>query len=320
MTPELAARVAALGADNRSGASSLAVAAVGILRDALAEGPAAAASAAVALCAAQAAMAPVWNAAALALRRDGGAALDRFARRIERAPAAVARVAADALLAGRGPGQPFAVGTVSASGTVRACLGELSRRCRLHVLCAEGRPLLEGRALAASLAADGVAVTLCTDAAAGGLSAAADAVLVGADAVGPDWFANKCGTRPLVEAAAARGRPAYVAAARDKFIAAPLAARLTPGGGAAAEVWADAPPGVAVANPYFERVPAEAVAGVVTDVGVVEPGALAAVAAGLLGPDDVRRLAARLDGAGRPRAAGGGAAGPFDARGRLRLF
>ena len=176
-------------------------------------------------------MAPVWNAVALALRPDGGAALDRFARRVERAPAAVARVAADVLLAGRAPGQALAVATVSASGTVRACLGELSRRCRLQVLCAEGRPLLEGRALAASLAAAGIAVTLCTAAAAGGLSGAADTVLVGVDAVGPDWFVNKCGTRALVEAAAARGRAAYAAAARDKFIAAPLAARLTPGGG-----------------------------------------------------------------------------------------
>ena len=48
----------------------------------------------------------------------------------------------------------------------------------------------------------------------------------------------------------------------------------------AAEVWADRPPGVAVADPYFERVPAATVAGVITHIGVVGPDALAAVAGG----------------------------------------
>ena len=102
-----------------------------------------------------------------------------------------------------------------------------------------------------------------------------------------------------MEAAAARGRAAYVAAARDMFIAAPLSARLPSGGGAAAEVWADAPPGVAVADPCIRARPGcGTVAGVITDIGIVGPDALATVAAGLVGTEDARRLAARLDASG----------------------
>jgi translation initiation factor 2B subunit (eIF-2B alpha/beta/delta family) len=294
MTPELAARVAAIGADNQSGATAIAAEAVLVLQEARLVDVSVVPVVATALCKAQPAMASVWNAAALSLRSDGEEALSRFGGLLRRAPDALARVAVELLLAGREDGQTFSVVTVSASGSVRECLLLLSRRCRLRVLCAEGRPLLEGRVLATSLAAAGITTTVSTDAAVTSLGAKFDAVLVGADAVAAGWFLNKCGTHQVVEVAATHGIPAYVAASRDKFVDPTLARMLVPTGGTDAEVWAEHPPEVEVANPYFERVPVQSLVGVITDAGLVGPGSLGDVAAGLVGQDDVGRLIGQL--------------------------
>ena len=94
---------------------------------------------ACALCAAQTSMAPIWNAAAVALRPDGATAVQRYAEQVRRAPRALARVAVDLLLSGP-PGVSLAVATVSASTAVRACLSALSERCRLHVHCVRRSP------------------------------------------------------------------------------------------------------------------------------------------------------------------------------------
>ena len=85
---------------------------------------------------------------------------------------------------------------------------------------------------------------------------------------------NKVGTRQLACAAVSDGTPVYVAASRDKFTHPLLAERIPLRDGGTQEVWADPTAGVRVCNPYFEKVPWDLVAGVVTDIGV-------------LGPDDV---------------------------------
>jgi translation initiation factor 2B subunit (eIF-2B alpha/beta/delta family) len=100
----------------------------------------------------------------------------------------------------------------------------------------------------------------------------AEAFLTGADAVGPDAFINKVGTGALAALAGAGGVPTYVLTGREKFVAAEVFASLRDDGGSAAEVWRDAPPGVAVGNPYFEQVPVATVAAFITDVGVIPPG------------------------------------------------
>ena len=183
MTPELARRVAAVAAESRAGASALLRRAVPILQAAQREDQAVLESVALALCAAQSSMASLWNAVALALRQDDGVGLSRYAERARRSPAILGRFAVAVLTSGDAPATPLAVATVSASGSVRQCLQELSRRCELHVVCAESRPLYEGRQLAAELTADSIATTVCTDAAVGGFLELVDAVLVGADAI-----------------------------------------------------------------------------------------------------------------------------------------
>jgi translation initiation factor 2B subunit (eIF-2B alpha/beta/delta family) len=119
------------------------------------------------------------------------------------------------------------------------------------------------------MAAAAIPVTYYLDAAIGHALQDADAVLVGADAVGPEWVLNKSGTRLLAAAAAEQGVPVYVAATRDKFIGAPVAERLVIREGAPDEVWHDAPPGIEVRNPYFEAVPLDLVTAILTDTGVV---------------------------------------------------
>src|SRR5262249_18009640 len=140
---------------------------------------------------------------------------DRFAERVARAPAAIARFAREIFDEGQ---SPLRLVTVSFSRTVETVLRSLAERRSLRIACSEGRPALEGRRLATRLAAHGVAVTCFSDAAIGHALASADAVLVGADAVAPEWFLNKSGTRMLAAAAAQQGIPVYVTAARDKFV------------------------------------------------------------------------------------------------------
>lgn len=293
MTPELAERVATLAANNRSGASTLLAQAVQILQDARREGVAMVEPVACALCAAQTSMAPIWNVAAVALRPDGETAVQRYADQVRRAPRALARGAVDLLLSGS-PGGSLSVATVSASSAVHSCLSALSERCRLHVLCAEGRPMLEGRDLAVSLAKERIATTVCTDAAVGARLERVHAVLVGADAVSARWFINKCGTRQVAALADSLGVPVYVVASRDKFIGPPLDEMLGLAGGPAAEVWDTAPSGVTVDNPYFERVPVSGVASVITDAGVVGPGSVAEVCGSQVRESDASRLLAAL--------------------------
>jgi translation initiation factor 2B subunit (eIF-2B alpha/beta/delta family) len=167
------------------------------------------------------------------------------------------------------------VATCSRSGTVATALAAAG----VPVVVGESRPGGEGRAAAAALADAGLDATLVPDAALPGAFADGTAVpdaasaLVGADAVGPDGSAvNKVGSTPLARAARAAGRPVRVVATRDKV--APAASEPP------AETAAfDAPAGVTAAAPVFERLPADLVTAVVTEVGPLDAAGIGAVAA-----------------------------------------
>jgi methylthioribose-1-phosphate isomerase len=277
---EFAAQIARLGSDRESGASEILGEVIRILRDALGGG-APVAAVARALCRAQPSMAPVWNAALEAVASaQAPERFERFARRVAHAPAALARFAVNCLTHGAEPARlaPHRAGvavpalrlvTFSYSSSVLIALDALARTHALQVACSEGRPALEGRRLASRLAAAGTQVTYFSDAAIGHALASADAVLVGADAVAPEWFLNKSGTRMLAAAAVQQGVAVYVLATRDKFVSHPVAARLVVKEGASAEIWEAPPAGVAVRNPYFESIPLDLVASVISDVGVL---------------------------------------------------
>jgi translation initiation factor 2B subunit (eIF-2B alpha/beta/delta family) len=203
---------------------------------------------------------------------DPAASIARFQHQVRRAPAAIARHAADVLLlaAGRPSDRRPALRlvTCSSSRAVEAVFEAVGRDATLTVCCAESRPKQEGVDLAGRLAAGGLRVALFSDA---GISAAvpgSDGVLVGADAVGPDFFINKVGTAAICALASSQGVPVYVVASREKFLSAADAARLSLVEGAPGLILQSAPVGVAVRNPYFERIPLGLVSLIVSDSGV----------------------------------------------------
>jgi|WetSurMetagenome_2_1015567.scaffolds.fasta_scaffold40994_3 translation initiation factor 2B subunit (eIF-2B alpha/beta/delta family) len=272
MNETIRAAVERLHGDATSGASELLPAALAVLRLAAGE-PRLLDEAAREVGRAQPSMACLWNAALHALA--GTDALERFDLRRRRASALLARVAVGALRPEEG--RPLRVVTCSFSSTVRSCVRAVAAACEVRVACAEGRPALEGRRLAADLAAAGLSVDFYSDAAIGsaivpGAGEGECVVLLGADAVSPGWVINKVGSGMLAAAAARAGVPVLVAATRDKFVDARVAALLDIESRDAGSVWEDPPARVSVRNPVFERVPMDVITGIVTDAGLLTGG------------------------------------------------
>lgn len=276
-------------ADRERGASLLALAALDLLQEAAlamppnAEGLTRLADLARALRSTRPSMPVIANLVNLAMdaaTRDARTSGDVAAH----APQAVRR-AHDAAQEARGAAAREAAalvrGTVlthSASETVTKALRAAHRSGTLaRVIVAEGRPGFEGHAVARALAAEGVEVVLVVDAALGLHAREADVAIVGADAVMPDGsLVNKVGTRLLGLACQRAQTPLYAAADRFKVSA---AATLPLEEKASHEVWPDAPPGVQVRNIYFDRTEAALVTGYATDAGLLEPRAVAPLAA-----------------------------------------
>ena len=242
---------------------------------------------------AQPTMAPIWLAAIEGVvARDDPERFVRFALRVRRAPAALTRVAVDTLADAH---PPMHLVTLSYSGAVARAVTALAARGPLRISCAEGRPALEGRRLAEELATAGIPVTHYSDAGLADALGSGTAVLVGADAIGPDCFFNKAGTRMLTAAAAQQGVPVYVLATRDKFTDARILSRLAIREGDPAEIWPHAPAGVQVRNPYFEAVPLDLVSAVITDAGVIGAADVPQVCASTLDARAREALAVLVD-------------------------
>ena len=265
-------RIREIEDDSTSGATAILTRALDILRDAANEPRESVAALADALCDAQPSMAGLLTAARVVkTSADVPSALDRLMHQVARAPELIARHAA-ALLLLRPEGNPLQESaplrlvTCSSSSAVEATIRLVSRQSSAVVSCTESRPKLEGRAMAVRLANAGVAVELYTDA---GISAAvplADALIVGADALGPSAFVNKVGTRALCALAGSAGVPVYVLAGREKVLDELDFARLSLKEADSVEVWAGKEPLVG-RNPIFERVPVELVSTIITDGG-----------------------------------------------------
>lgn len=220
-----------------------------------------------ALVRAQPSMAPVWNVVLETLAADAER-FERFVARLARGRDALRRFAIEALTA-QGGSAPLRLVTLSASASVMSAVEAVHAVRPVRLACSESRPALEGRRLAARVAHAGIPVTCFGDAAIAHALAGADAVVVGADAVSPDWFLNKSGTRMLAAAAAQQGVPLYVLATCDKFVSRAVAAHLEIREGSPTEIWRRAPPGVEVRNPYFEPTPLDLVASLVNDAGIL---------------------------------------------------
>lgn len=282
---------AALGQDHRSGASELLAFAAAACRAALAETgpkPADFARALRQVCHAQPAMGAVFRLASRALEvattaEHRGDQPDKAHEEIERA---IEAFVADFEEAGQAavrqahavfPASGW-VATYSRSSLVEALFLDVARSgTQVRVLLSEGRPLLEGRRLAQSLAEAKIPVWLTVDSAAVLLLPRAAALFVGADTVMPKMFVNKVGTYALLLAARELNVPAYALAQRAKFL--PTSGGLFELGERDPEqVWKDAPMGISVRNLTFEETPLDLLRGVVTENGVLAPGEVAVAA------------------------------------------
>lgn len=279
--------VAEIAADNRSGATAIALRAAEAIaalsqvgdftHDAL--------SAFIpALVAAQPSMAPLFhlaNEALWAVEEAGPKAWRHAARRVAQARAAALRASPQAIARRAVVEIPLGsvVLTHSASAAVAAALLLGFEQGRVtQVICTESRPQLEGQALARDLAAAGLPVLFVVDAAAYEVLAQADAVWLGADALAMAGVVNKIGSAGLAVLAGQRGIPVIVLAGRDKVWPAALSAAPPVADRDPAEVWAGAPPGVTVVNRYFDLTPWSAVTAVVMEDGVLKPEAVQALA------------------------------------------
>jgi translation initiation factor 2B subunit (eIF-2B alpha/beta/delta family)/ADP-ribose pyrophosphatase YjhB (NUDIX family) len=272
-------RVADVRDDATHGSAYLSVRALEVLRDeaALADDWDAVADVARELRAARPAMHAVGNrvdgAMAEADDRTPDAVVHAAIDAIERAVDAddeAAAAAADRLRGDR-------VLTLSRSGTVTETLRRADPDA---VVALESRPGGEGVGVAESLADTlETDVTLAYDAAVAHLFATADidALLVGADSVLPSGeVVNKVGTRTAATAAAREGCPVVAVCARAKVApAGTTTTDLEPRD--AAELY-DGDADVRVVNPTFDRTPPELVDAVVTEAGVLDADAVAAVA------------------------------------------
>ncbi len=166
------------------------------------------------------------------------------------------------------PGWPLM--TVSYSSTIlRTLLAAKHNVVRVSVC--ESRPLLEGRQLASQLHTEGLAVTLLTDAQAFVIMPQVDVVLFGADAILPDGSAvNKVGSAQLALAARQCQKPVWVAAQRLKFVRDGATRDVELENQPASEVWSEAPEGLEVSNIYFDIVPADLIAEIMSEEGSLE--------------------------------------------------
>jgi methylthioribose-1-phosphate isomerase len=170
----------------------------------------------------------------------------------------------------------------SGDGTALAVIFELARRGKEpHVFADETRPLLQGARLTMSeLMQRGIDCTLICDSVAAQVmrEGRIQAVITGADRIAANGdTANKIGTYSVATLARAHKIPFYVAAPASTFdlsIASgdqiPIEQRapeeITRGFGRET-----APAGASVYNPAFDVTPAELIAAIITDRGIVQP-------------------------------------------------
>ncbi|HDQ41038.1 MAG TPA: S-methyl-5-thioribose-1-phosphate isomerase [Desulfonatronum sp.] len=169
----------------------------------------------------------------------------------------------------------------TALGVIRAAV-EAGKR--IHVLANETRPFLQGARLTAyELSKDNIPVTVCCDNAVGLLMTRGmvQAVIVGADRVAANGdAANKIGTYTVAVLAKRHNVPFYVAApfSTIDFATAsgadiPIEKR-TPREVTHIQDKMITPPGVPVLNFAFDVTPAELIAAIITEKGVLKPDQL----------------------------------------------
>jgi ribose 1,5-bisphosphate isomerase len=178
--------------------------------------------------------------------------------------AALASAGADLVLDG------MTVFTHCHSSSAVSILREAHRRGRrFRVLNTETRPRFQGRITASELAAEGVEVVHMVDSAAKYALDGADLFLFGADAILPSgYLINKVGTGIFCVVASRYDVPTYCAAHTLKIVRDRVDEKVEER--ESREVWPEAPPGVRVFNPAFDKVHLKYITAFVTEKGLLK--------------------------------------------------
>jgi len=161
------------------------------------------------------------------------------------------------------------IATHSFSSTVfQSLLAAKESGATFNVICTESRPMMEGVALARSLANSRIPVALVTDAGVGATLERADIVLVGADSIGLEGLVNKAGTMALAAAARRFKLPCYALCSTNKFVP-PSCRVLHEKEGDPREILRERAANVTPRNFYFDLTPLEYLSGVLTEHGLL---------------------------------------------------
>jgi len=172
--------------------------------------------------------------------------------------------------------------TYSRSSTVARVLRTLREGNRnLHVYCSEGRPVLEGQALASELAWAEIDVTVGVDMALFGWLSEVRALVVGADSLSVSGLANKVGTAPLMQAAAERDLPRVVLCTTAKLLPSDYVLEQGVRSGDPEEIMPVSSKHLTVRNVYFDITPLDLVSTVITERGPLQHAELLEELSGL---------------------------------------
>ena len=285
MKPEIRAAVREIRSDRDSGARQLALATLEALRSVAPECTGEEfRECARELALARPMMAATQNAVARAWSRylDTGTAAGAVDDVIESIQTAADGMAASA----RSAVPTDTLMTYSYSSSVIELLGRLRPR---RVIVSETRPSHEGVRMARELVAQGISMTLITEAQMALFVQEADAVIVGADTILPEGdLINRIGTRLLALAAKDAEVPLYSISETLKVAAPSEPIPFAPEEGKPNEVcnekWLE------VRNVYYEMTPARLVTSYVTETGVLDPSAV-----GRFAEDAEKRWRALMD-------------------------
>jgi ribose 1,5-bisphosphate isomerase len=195
---------------------------------------------------------------------DVRALAERLLDKVRRDEEALAAAGADLVQDG------MTVFTHCHSSSAVSILQEAHRRGRrFRVLNTETRPRFQGRITASELSREGIEVTHMVDSAAKYALDGADLFLFGADAILPSgYLINKVGTGIFCVVASRYDVPTYCATLTLKVVRDRADERVEER--PPEEVWPEAPPGVKVFNPAFDKVHLKYVTAFVTERGLVK--------------------------------------------------
>ncbi len=147
----------------------------------------------------------------------------------------------------------------------------------LKVIADETRPRMQGRITTTKLNAAGIDVTLIADTAAASFimddnNLPVDAVIIGADEITMEGEAiNQVGSLNVALAAYTASKPLYVVTPSLKLGPETVYQQSKIEYRDVKEVWADAPSGIQIINPVFEKVEDEFITGYICEFGMLKP-------------------------------------------------